>query len=260
MARIKLILVMVLVGGTAVLMQLARGETAVAQPHAATVILYDAALNTGTPDTQEMVYLTQPSPPFPPSQASQTFSNTVTILDTTATNEDYAGYFGPEDFADLDRSLGYQVNFTVKLDSESHANSNRAGFSLIVLSNDIQGIELGFWQDEVWAQHDDTTGTLFTHGEGAALATAVGLIAYELTVISDTYTLAANNVPVLTGPLRDYSSFTGIIDPYEIPNLLFLGDDTTSAQARIQLSYVAVTVNEPPLEPTNFLYLPLIMK
>ncbi len=259
MTKAKLFLVMMLVVGvTVVIMLFGRGKTAVADTKTITHILYDSSLNTGTPDTQDMIYLTQPSPPFPPSQASQTFNGTVTILDTTATNEDYAGYFAPEDFADLDRNLGYQITFTVKINSESHDNDNRAGFSIIALSNDVKGIELGFWQNEVWAQHDDATGSLFTHGEGTAYDTTSGLIAYELAIISDTYTLSANDTPILTGPLRDYSNFMGIIDPYEIPNLLFLGDDTTSAQALIQLSYVAVTVTEPPIEPTDFLYLPSV--
>ena len=103
-------------------------------------------------------------------------------------------------------------------------------------------------------------GAMFTHGEGTAVDTTTGLIAYELAILSDTYTLSANDMPILTGPLRDYSNFMGTIDPYEIPNLLFLGDDTTSAQALIQLEYVAVTANEPMVEPTDFLYLPLVIR
>jgi hypothetical protein len=62
-----------------------------------------------------------------------------------------------------------------------------------------------------------------------------------LTVIGDAYTLTANMESILTGPLRDYGSFSGFPDPYETPNFLFLGDDTTSAQARIRLSFVSIT-------------------
>ena len=111
------ILVVMLVGITAVLTLLVHLRTAVAAPslhltplptaHLLTVTttLYDGSLG-GTPDTQEMIYLTQPSPPFPPSQATQTFSNNMTILDTTATNDDYAGYFGSDSVPALDRTHG----------------------------------------------------------------------------------------------------------------------------------------------------------
>lgn len=249
-----MILIAILVGLTAVSTLLVQSKTAVAQPNATTTILYDGSLNTGTPSTQSMLYLAFPTGPY------ESFDNGVTTLDTTADSNISAGYFGGDDTIILDRMEGYQLHFTVKIDSESHNNDNRAGFSIIALSSDVKGIELGFWQDEVWAQHDDTTGTLFTHGEGNAFNTTSGLISYELAIVSDTYTLSANDTPILTGPLRDYSNFAGFPDPYETPNLIFLGDDTTSAQALIQLSYVAVTVNTPTVEPTDFLYLPFVRK
>ncbi|MEP7134154.1 MAG: hypothetical protein ABI904_04395 [Chloroflexota bacterium] len=68
--------------------------------------------------------------------------------------------------------------------------------------------------------------------------------------MGDTYTLTANAIPLLTGPLRDYSAFTGFPDPYEAPNFLFLGDNTTSAQARVRLRFVSVTGTE-PVVPTS---------
>ena len=252
----------VLLGMTAVSMLLVHLQTAVAGT--VTTILYDGSLG-GTPDTQAMLYLTQPSPPFPPSQATQIFSNNLTILDTTATNNDYAGYFGDESVPVLSRTLGFTLSFAVQIDSESHANDDRAGFSVILLSSDVEGIELGFWEDEVWAQDDDSESPadMFTHDEGAAWDTTSGLINYELAIISDSYKLWGNGTVVLTGSLRNYSNFTGLIDPYEIPNLVFLGDDTTSAQAHIQLAYVAVTVNEPVVivEPDpNLLFVPFVRK
>jgi len=47
-------------------------------------------------------------------------------------------------------------------------------------------------------------------------------------------------IGLLNGPLRDYSAFSGPIDPYETPDFLFLGDDTTSAQAGVQIARVAL--------------------
>ena len=255
MAKIKAILVMMLVGVTAVITLLSHLQTAVAQPPIqATTVLYDGSLNTGPPDSQAMLYLAQPFVRY------DTFGNGITTLDTTATNDISAGYFGSDPTLTLERSLGYTLHVTVQVSSENHANSHRAGFSIIALSSDLQGIELGFWQNEVWAQNDDSLdpNDLFTHGEGEPWDTTTGLIGYDLAILGDTYTLWVNDTVILTGPLRDYSGFAGFPDPYETPNLIFLGDDTTSAQALIQLSYVAVTVTEPMVEPTHFLYLPMV--
>ena len=46
----------------------------------------------------------------------------------------------------------------------------------------------------------------------------------------------------LTGQLRDYTTWVpplGFPDPYEMPSLIFLGDNTTSAGARTHISYVS---------------------
>ena len=104
---------------------------------------------------------------------------------------------------------------------------------------------MAFWRDEIWAQSDDGTGGLFTHGEGTAFATTTGLTEFQLTIVGDTYTLTAGAEPILTGPLRDYSHFEGFPDPYETPNFLFLGDNTTSAESRVRLSLVSIIGTEP---------------
>lgn len=193
---------------------------------------------------------------FPPGAASPTHADGMAVLDTTTSgNSTYAGWISnlttTPGFPILDRTAGLQLDFALQVDSESHANNNRAGFSIIVLSDDARGIELAFWENEIWAQNDDTTGGFFTHGEGATFATTTDLINYQVIVVNDTYTLTANTEPVLTGPLRNYNKFEGFPDPYETPNLLFLGDDTTSAQARIRLGFVSVTGTECPTPTTS---------
>ena len=209
-----------------------------------TLILYDAASVT-VPDAQTMNFLG-----FPSSEAVPKFENGATVLDTTTSgNDTYAGWVSgiasAADFPILDRTAGFQVDFTIQVETESHTNNNRAGFSIIILSEDVRGIELAFWENEIWAQNDDTTGGLFKHGEGTAFTSTTGLINYQVIILNDDYTLTADGAPILNGPLRDYSSFEGFPDPYQTPNFLFLGDDTTSAQARIRLSYLSVTGTEP---------------
>ncbi len=183
------------------------------------------------------------------AQATQSFSNGATTLDTTANNSIAAGYgyIGNS----FDRTTGYTVRFTVQVASEDHANNDRAGFSIIALSSDHQGIELGFWTDQIWAQNYDNTNQ-FTHGETAPFSTTAALTTYDLTIFGDTYTLRSGGNDLLTGSLRDYSSFCSTPGaprpcPYAIPNALFLGDDTTSAQAKILFSFASLTLGTPEI-------------
>jgi hypothetical protein len=215
-----------------------------------TVILYDAAA--GAIPAAPLMNFTD----FPPGSAPPTYIDGMAVLDTTTSGDNtYAGWISngtaTPGFPVLDRTAGFQLDFALQVGSESHTNNNRAGFSIIILSEDARGIELAFWEKEIWAQNDDTTGGFFTHGEGATFATTTDLINYQVIVDNDTYTLTANTERVLTGPLRNYSTFEGFPDPYETPNLLFLGDDTTSAQARIRLGFVSVTGTERTIPATS---------
>jgi hypothetical protein len=196
-----------------------------------TYVLYDGQLG-GTPDTQGFDYLA-----LAPS-VRQSFADGITTLDTMEERINQAGYF-VWDNPPLERESGYSVQFTVQLLEESHGGPNRAGFSVLALSSDLRGIELGFWTDEIWAQEGGKEN-LFTHAEGIAFDTTATMIAYELQILDDDYTLSADGLPVLAGPLRDYTAFEGLIDPYETANLLFLGDDSTTAQAKVNIAYAAL--------------------
>jgi len=149
----------------------------------------------------------------------------------------------------LDNSVGYDITSDVRLNEETHSDADRAGLAVIAIGTDKKGIELSFWTDEVWAQNDSP---LFTKGEGAAFDTTAvgtgvgGLQRYRLHVSGNAYTLFAEGSLLFGGSLRDYSAFAGIPDPYETPNFLFVGDDTTSANADFDFSYFEVaTVPEP---------------
>jgi hypothetical protein len=221
---------------------------------AATVTLYDGALG-GTPDTQGFSYLTEP---ILSAQASQSFANGTTTLTTTLQTSDKAGYFANSALMpQLDRTAGYTVRFRTQVLEEIHNNNNRAGFSVIVLSSDLKGIELGFWEDQVWAQADSPP---FTRAETKMLDTTAGLIDYELTIHGNSYTLSGGGA-TLSGPLRDYSAEG---PPYTLANFLFLGDDTTSASARIRLAKVDIITGQSPTATVTgtarSLYLPAIVR
>jgi Ca2+-binding RTX toxin-like protein len=158
-------------------------------------------------------------------------------------------------FPSLQRSIGFALNFQVRVNSESHTASDinndgladRAGFSITALSSDRLGIELGFWSNEVWAQLGGNSTTLFTHSstERAALSTG-SLVSYKLLVLENTYILTANQKLVLAGPLKDYSAFDYVAakvpyNPYTTPNFLFFGDNTKSGDANIDIALIAAT-------------------
>jgi len=211
---------------------------------AKTLVLYDAASG-AIPGAPLLSFID-----FPTSAASPTYADGVTLMDTAAAGSDtYAGWIANAEttpgFPILDRTDGFQLDVTLQVEDESHTSNHRAGFSIIILSEDAKGIEVAFWENEIWVQSDDTTGGLFRHGEGVAFATTAGLIDYRITIVGDTYTLSADTQTLLSGPVRDYSAFEGFPDPYETPNFLFLGDDTTSAQGRVRLSFISITGTEP---------------
>lgn len=205
-----------------------------------TLVLYDSASG-AIPSAPLMSFIDVPT-----GAAIPTFLDGATVMDSTAVGKaTYAGWISsaatlPE-FPLLNRAAGFRVNFIVHLEHESHANNHRAGFSVLVLGEDARGIELAFWQNEIWAQSDDATGGLFAHGEGVAFPTTPGWVAYQLAILDDTYTLTADANPILTGPVRDYTQFDGFPDPYETPNFLFLGDNTTSAESRVRLGMMSIT-------------------
>jgi hypothetical protein len=68
---------------------------------------------------------------------------------------------------------------------------------------------------------------------------------YKLSVKNNSYKLFVNGGanPILQGNLRQYTKFTpppGYQNPYTTPNLIFLGDNTTSARAKFTIVSIDV--------------------
>jgi len=222
-------------------------SSAVAAP-AVALDLYDGALNT-TPNAQG--WLAYGSADF---QNYASTSGGQTQLDTSSASGLQAGFsnhtiFGTivnGAFPTLDRTTGFVLSFRVKLTSETHDTPNRAGFSVIAVGSDKKGIELGFWADQVFAQDD--APSIFTKDESALFNTTADYVDYDLLVGASTYDLKANGAPLLSGNVRDYAAFVPPFpapDPYETPNYIFLGDDTTSARGNASIARVSVAVPEP---------------
>jgi hypothetical protein len=155
-----------------------------------------------------------------------------------------AGLFPPS----LERANAVKLDFDLQVLSEdSGASSDRSGFSIIVLTSDLQGAELSFWEDEVWAQNSS-----FAHGEGTLFNTTNALTSYSLQILGSGYSLVADRF-LLSGLLRDYSgnnvSILGV-PIYGIANHTFIGDDTQSAQGNVILGGVTLTTAVVPLPPS----------
>ena len=179
-------------------------------------------------------------------------------MNSTADLDDYAGYFSynPLNLAapalplSLNRMPGFTLTFHARIAAEDHSgNPNRGGFSFLIVTDDnTKALELAFHTDRIFSYD-----SAFLPDQVALRATDV-MTRYDLTVVGDTWSLAADASPILSGPLVDYTGFPGLlvpiinvlIDPYERPHTIFFGDDTTSAGADIYLGEITF---EPVPEP-----------
>ncbi|MDM8530892.1 Calx-beta domain-containing protein [Anaerolineales bacterium HSG25] len=227
-----------------------------------TTAWYDASLGT-EPEVQGNFYTETLG------SADRSTSGGQTVLSTTGNIATYAGYFhSPPTYTTvLTRDEGYALRFSAKVNAETHASDDRAGFSVLVVGDDLMAIELGFWTDQIWAQNSGTseppTGTLFTHGESVVFNTSTDMITYQLTISGAAYSLNANNTNILSGSLRNYQAallanpVTGIV--YNTPNLIFFGDNTPSASANVQIGFIDLITNTAPADRTVDTGQPLVI-
>lgn len=239
---------------------------------AVTTVLYDSASGT-TPNGGTSPYLNFANIGL----GSQSFGSGVTTLNTSAPEATYAGYtnynntgtafFNPL-FPILDKNSGYTLSFTVKINSQTNNGTNgdnRAGFSALILGSDKTGIEIGFRNPNT--QGGGTTpdifsqsGASFTVGEQNTNLNGIlsQLTTYDLSVLGNNYTLKNGNTTLLTGALRDYTAAAvpnTLTASYGLSNFLFLGDNTTSAGASVDISNVTLITNSATAipEPSNLL-------
>jgi hypothetical protein len=137
----------------------------------------------------------------------------------------------------LDSSRGFQLSFALRIAAEEHTSQDRAGFSVILLDDGGRGIEIGFWEDRVFAQNDNP---LFTLGE-SQLLTTTDPRNYTLRILGDQYQLSADGDTLLDGQIRDYAAFGNV--HYTLTNYLFLGDDTSSASIDAQLGSIVLNTD-----------------
>ena len=204
------------------------------QVSAEPVILYDGDLRS-LPEDQGWIYRLDP-PVL--NQSRQVRVDGAFNLNTGRNLADRAGYFirlpqmetHPQAPEILDRQRGYRIGFTLRILSERRAASSQAGFSLIALSDDLLGIDLGFGAGEIFAR----TSELERAEENRALPFRIDTqyADFEMDIRENEYRLSANGEEILAGSLQNYSDAG---EPYTVPNLLFFGDNAESAGASVNL-------------------------
>lgn len=199
-----------------------------AQPAVAEV-LYDPGLNT-LPSAQG--WLTLGTPGY-----TQGVGGGAYTLNTTLLNDVKAGS-SLFNLAALDSVAGFKLGFNLRIASEAHSSTDRAGFSMIVTGADpTQALELGFWGDRVFAYTAS-----FARGSEALFATSPATD-YSLVVRNNQYTFSGGGAKLLSGSLVDYSAKGS---PYSLPGFLFFGDDTTRAQSLTEMGVVTLAAVPEP--------------
>ena len=152
-------------------------------------------------------------------------------------------------FPQLSSSAGYRLSFGMDMDSETHTgNVNRAGFSVTLIGHDLKGVEIGFQNHRIFTQ--ELSGNSFAASENTSnpvfVAAAFASNRWDLTVTGNTYALTLGNQTVLSGNTRDYSTYTGDgQNAYRTRDFIFIGDNTSSAQATFTFGYAAITTPVP---------------
>lgn len=199
-----------------------------------------------------------------PTSVSETSVAGGVQLNTAASSAEYSGYSNYSPLSSnyyntttfnsstLDQTTGYTINFTVNLDTVTNYTTTpnpRAAFSIIAISGDKKGIEIGFRTDEIFAQSNN-----FTSQAQTGLFTTTSPTAYKLTVFADNYSLSSNGTPIIYGALQNYvfnptlSSPPLPFNPYTTSSFLFFGDDTGQESGTFTLGSVNLDTTPIPFE------------
>jgi hypothetical protein len=197
-------------------------------------VLFDASLGTD-PEAQGWMFV---SNLFDESETERFTENGLYSFNTLADISELAGYFGINHpgIGRLMEEHGLNLIFDLQVIEEYSFAESRGGFSIILLTDDLFGLELVFKQDSIWVYTAD-----FMIGEAQTVNTVSDLCVYSISIKDDQYEIFIDGTLTLSGPLRDYSGFG---PPYNIPNFIFFGDNTSRAGAHIHLSQIKLESGE----------------
>lgn len=215
----------------------ALGAALVAAGPAGAGTLYDATLGT-RPVLQGWLPLASGAP------AAQSVAAGTYTLDTTGAGVVIWGN-GRLSPLPLDTGAGFDLSFSLQVQSETHTSVNRAGYSLVVVGADnTRALEIAFWSGSVWVyDYDASHPDRFVHGADTTFDTGASLRNYTLSVRNQQFTLAGDGTTLLAGALNDYTAEGA---PYTVPNFIFFGDDTSRGNSITKLGFVSISAVPEP--------------
>lgn len=162
-----------------------------------------------------------------------------------------------EAFPTLDGDTGFVLSFDLAI-TEEQSEANRAGFSLIAITESLVGVEIGFVEAGENTDYVFVQTATFQEGTTSTVPLEISdTLTYELTVQDGSYSLTADGTTLVSGTLIDYDfdpansdpALPDSVNPYETENFLFLGDNTDQGYAEFTLGELTLTTIEP--EPTT---------
>jgi hypothetical protein len=140
--------------------------------------------------------------------------------------------------------LSYVLQLLVASDP---AAADPGELSVLLLAQDLRGIELGFSGDRVWALGSDGRPVA---DETSAFDTTRAPVNYQLALLGERYELRAGDALLLSGRVRAYSLLPWAADRYSVPSILLIGDTGTAAGVRARLGDMTletgVSIPQPP--------------
>ena len=189
-------------------------------------------------------------------------------VDTNAANARYSGYanYNPTTIPSyvnplnisantLNQTTGYTLNFRVSLDStvinvSDIVNAPRAVFSVIAISSDLMGIEIGFLPSSIFAQ----SASFLAPAQVSSTITTSVTTDYSLVIFNNTYALSSGATPIISGALQSYNFDPAVsipplaFNPYQTPSFIFFGDDTSEASGTFTLNSASLDTTAVPFE------------
>jgi hypothetical protein len=203
--------------------------------------------------------------------SSQIASGGVTTLNTFDPNpllseSTFAGYGNRSNAgtlltSTLDNNAGYTLSFKIKINSQTNTGingPNRAGFSVLVLGSDKKGVEIGFRDSDIFAQNNTFSAIDPLQQKSNISGILSTLTTYDLKVNSAGYTLTIGSNPnqSFSGLLKDYTAAatTALTQVYNTSDVIFFGDNTTSAGASVDIQNITLNTNAAAVpEPSSLL-------
>ncbi|MBK1632751.1 hypothetical protein CKO31_18770 [Thiohalocapsa halophila] len=138
---------------------------------------------------------------------------------------------------DARETIGLSFELRLLEESRDVDIDSRAGFTLVLLDQFLNGIEINFWSDVIWAQGSNHADP----AEQADFQTDQALTRYEVGIFAGGYDVWANGTHLLGGPLRRFDADALLPGLHGTPGMIYLGDASADAASKYLLGDVKLS-------------------